>query len=160
MAIVSLALGGYFGARQFRVADTPPDLSKLVQLELPDVEKNVRNGREWLGKVVIVNNWATRCGPCRAEMPSLDRLYRDYADKVSFLFLTNDPKKAVDKYYEAYNFDFPTYMPISRLPEQINTNTLPATFILDKEGRVVLEEFGPADWNTNSVRELLDKLVE
>ncbi len=93
-------------------------------------------------------------------MPSLDRLYRDYADKVSFLFLTNDPKKAVDKYYEAYNFDYPTYMPISRLPEQINTNTLPATFILDKEGRVVLEEFGPADWNTNSVRELLDKLVE
>ena len=112
------------------------------------------------GKVVFINHWATWCGPCRAEMPSLNKLYRDYADKVSFIFLTNDPKKAVDKYYEAYNFDFPTYMPISALPEQINTTTLPATFILDKEGRIILEEFSPADWNTTSVRELLDKLIE
>lgn len=127
--------------------------------------KEVSNARDinlnsLKGKVVFINHWATWCGPCRAEMPSLNKLYRDYADKVSFIFLTNDPKKAVDKYYEAYNFDFPTYMPISALPQQINTTTLPATFILDKEGRIILEEFSPADWNTTSVRELLDKLIE
>ncbi len=127
--------------------------------------KEVSNARDinlnsLKGKVVFINHWATWCGPCRAEMPSLNKLYRDYADKVSFIFLTNDPKKAVDKYYEAYNFDFPTYMPISALPEQINTTTLPATFILDKEGRIILEEFSPADWNTTSVRELLDELIE
>jgi hypothetical protein len=93
-------------------------------------------------------------------MPSLDKLYRDYGNRVSFIFLTNDPKKAIDKYYMANEFDFPTYNSTSRLPEQINTTTLPATFILDKEGKVVLEEFGPADWNTKKVRSILDELLK
>jgi len=112
------------------------------------------------GKVIFINHWATWCGPCRAEMPSLDKLYRDYGDRVSFLFLTNDPKKAIDTYFNANKFDFPTYKITSRLPEQINTTTLPASFILDKEGKVVLEEFGPADWNTANVRIILDDLLK
>ena len=77
-----------------------------------------------------------------------------------FFFLTTDPKKAVDTYYKANEFEFPTYNSTSRLPEQINTRTLPATFILDKEGKVVLEEFGPADWNTAKVRVILDELLK
>ncbi len=127
--------------------------------------KGVSNARDTnlnslLGKVVFINHWATWCGPCRAEMPSLDKLYRDYGDKVSFLFLTTDPKKAIDKYFKVNEFDFPTYNSISRLPDQINTRTLPATFILDKEGKVVLEEFGPSDWNTKEVRAILVELLK
>ncbi len=111
------------------------------------------------GKVIFINHWATWCGPCRAEMPSLANLYQDYGERVQFMFLTNDPKKAIDRYYKTNKFNFPTYQPTSRLPDELNTNTLPATFIIDKNGAVVLEEFGPADWNTNQIRALLDKLL-
>lgn len=111
------------------------------------------------GKVVFINHWATWCPPCRAEMPSLHRLYTDYKDKVAFIFLTTDSKNDVEKYYSSKGFDFPTYNLKSRLPEQVNTTSLPATFILDKEGKVSLEEFGPADWNSTKVRETLDELL-
>jgi len=111
------------------------------------------------GKVVFINHWATWCPPCRAEMPSLNKLYTDYKDKVTFIFLTAESKNVVEKYYKAKNFDFPTYNLGSRLPDEINTTSLPATFILDKQGKVTLEEFGASDWNSKKVRETLDQLL-
>ena len=111
------------------------------------------------GKIVFINHWATWCSPCRAEMPSLNRLYADYKDKVTFVFLTTDSKKDVEKYYTNKGFDFPTYSLKSRIPQQISSNTIPATFILDKEGKVSLEEYGPEDWNSDKVRATLDELL-
>jgi len=111
------------------------------------------------GKVVFINHWATWCPPCRAEMPSLQKLYSDYSDKIEFVFATTDGKKKVDRYYSAKEFNLPTYNIVSSIPAQINTRSIPATFILDKEGKVFLEEFGPADWNSSKVRKLLDDLL-
>lgn len=111
------------------------------------------------GKIVFINHWATWCPPCRAEMPSLHNLYKDYADKIEFIFLTTDPKKAIDKYYAANDFSFPTYGISSAIPQQINTTSIPATFILDKEGKVFLKELGAADWNSGKVRKMLDELL-
>lgn len=111
------------------------------------------------GKIVFINHWATWCPPCRAEMPSLHNLYKDYADKIEFIFLTTDPKTAIDKYYTANDFSFPTYMVSSAIPQQINTASLPTTVILDKEGKVFLKELGAADWNSGKVRKMLDELL-
>ena len=112
------------------------------------------------GEVVFINHWATWCPPCRAEMPSLAKLYSDYNDRVSFLFITNESVKEVEPYLSANNYNFPTYNPGSAIPKEINSSSLPATFILDKSGRVALQEFGAADWNSGSVRNLLDTLLE
>ena len=111
------------------------------------------------GKVVFINHWATWCAPCRAEMPSLQKLYDAYKDQVVFIFLTTDTKKVVDNYYISKKFSLPTYAFNSTIPKQINTTSLPATFILDKQGKVYLEEFGPADWNSSHVRNMLDVLI-
>jgi len=111
------------------------------------------------GKVVFINYWATWCGPCIAEMPMIDNLYNDYKDKVEFVFITSDDKNKVEKFYANHNYDFPTFNMISNPPKQIETSSIPATFILDKNTRVALSEFGPADWNNSKVRKLLDKLI-
>lgn len=117
------------------------------------------NLKDLSGKVVFINHWATWCPPCRAEMPSLDALYKDYKDKIIFLFVASDNKREVTKYYTKNGFDFPTYNTISSIPKEINTSSIPATFILDKKGNVALEEFGPENWNTESVRATLDALL-
>lgn len=111
------------------------------------------------GKVVFINYWATWCSPCRAEMPSLKNLYADYKDKVVFLFLTSDNKSKVEKFYSSNKYKFPTYNPLSNLPKQISSTSIPATFVLDKQGRVVVSEVGAADWNSNSVRKTIDELL-
>tara|TARA_R110002073_G_scaffold72537_1_gene177387 strand:- start:383282 stop:383860 length:579 start_codon:yes stop_codon:yes gene_type:complete len=111
------------------------------------------------GKVVFINHWATWCAPCRAEMPSLQKLYDDYKDRVVFVFLTTDTKKVVDNFYESKEYNLPTYALNTSIPKQINTTSLPATFILDKQGKVYLEEFGPADWNSSHIRTMLDTLI-
>ena len=117
------------------------------------------NLKKLKGEVIIINHWATWCPPCRAEMPSLDKLYKDYKDKIEFLFITSDEEREVSKYYKQREFNFPTYNLRSAIPKEISTSSIPATFIIDKKGRVVLEEFGPADWNTNKIRAMLEKLI-
>lgn len=112
------------------------------------------------GEVVFINYWATWCPPCRAEMPSLQSLYDDYKEKVSFVFITSDEKSKVDAFYTKHNYELPTYNILSNPPKEIDTQSLPATFVIDKNGNVALSEFGPANWNSTKVRELLDNLIK
>ncbi len=110
-------------------------------------------------KVVFINYWATWCPPCRAEMPSIQSLYDDYKDRIEFIFITSDNKSKVEKFYSNHNYNLPTYNMLSNAPQEINTRSIPATFILDKQAKVALSEFGPADWNNDKVRKLLDELL-
>ncbi|MCF6348856.1 MAG: TlpA family protein disulfide reductase [Flavobacteriaceae bacterium] len=110
-------------------------------------------------KVVFINYWATWCPPCRAEMPSIQSLYDDYKDKIEFIFITSDNKSKVEKFYSNHNYNLPTYNMLSNAPQEINTRSIPATFILDKQAKVALSEFGPTDWNNDKVRKLLDELL-
>ena len=112
------------------------------------------------GKVVFLNYWATWCPPCIAEMPMINSLYADYKDKIVFLFVTNEDPSKVKRFYSKNEYDFPTYHVISKLPEQIEYQTLPTTYILDKNGKIALSEFGAANWNSKTVRALLDTLLE
>ena len=111
------------------------------------------------GNVVFINYWATWCPPCRAEMPSIQSLYKDYSDKITFLLITSDNASKVENYFKNNDLNLPTYNLLSNPPAAINTRSIPATFVLDKQGNVALSEFGAANWNSSSVRELLDKLL-
>lgn len=111
------------------------------------------------GKVIFINYWATWCGPCKAEMPSIQALYNDYKDKITFLFITNDEKSKVENFYTKNNYKLPTYNLSSASPEQISTRSIPATFVIDKSGKLALKEFGASNWNSSSVRKMLDDLL-
>lgn len=111
------------------------------------------------GKVAIVNFWATWCVPCIAEMPSLQTLYDDYGDKVVFLLVTSDSKDKVFPFIKEKGFNMPIYNQISNAPEEFYTRTIPKTFLVDKNGNIVIDA-GRADWNTKKVRRLLDKLLK
>ncbi|MDY7395564.1 TlpA disulfide reductase family protein [Aureibaculum sp. 2210JD6-5] len=124
------------------------------------VSANDTNLESLKGNVVFINYWATWCPPCIAEMPMIKSLYRDYKDKIEFLFVTNEDQTKVARFYKKHDYDFPTYNAISKLPQQIDYASLPTTYILDKNGKVALLEYGAANWNSDAVRNLLDKLIK
>ncbi len=112
------------------------------------------------GKVVFVNFWATWCPPCRAEMPMIQELYNDYKDKIEFVFVTNESKEIVEKFYLKHNYDLPTYTMLTKEPPQFTTNSIPTSYLLDKKGNIVISKTGAADWNSKKVRTLLDELIK
>ena len=124
------------------------------------VSANDINLESLKGKVVFINYWATWCPPCIAEMPMIHKLYLDYNEKLVFLFVTTDSNEKVEKFYGKNDYNFPTYNQLSKAPLQLEVSTIPTTFILDKNGKLALSEFGAVNWNSNSIRELLDKLIE
>jgi thiol-disulfide isomerase/thioredoxin len=117
------------------------------------------NFKSLKNKVVFVNFWATWCPPCRAEMPLIQELYKDYKDKVSFVFVTSDNAQKVTAYYKEHSLDFPTYNMYSKEPDLFVTRSIPATYIVSKKGKVVVSTTGAANWNSKKVRRLVDKLL-
>ena len=126
---------------------------------LVDLEGNPANLKHHQNKVILVNLWATWCPPCIAEMPSLVNLHEDYKEKVDFFFVASDEKEKVMAYLTKKGYELPVYFGSSPNPELLSSKSIPATFILNKAGEIVVEERGVADWDSESTRELLDALI-
>ena len=128
--------------------------------KLTDEHNTIYNFEEAKGKVVLINFWATWCPPCIAEMPSMQALYNDYHDKIEFLFVTNDPFTDINKFLTKHNYTFKVYKPVRGYPEFFTISTIPRTYLIDKEGNVIIDENGAANWNSKSVRSTIDKLLK
>ena len=118
------------------------------------------NFKDLKGKVVFVNFWATWCPPCRAEMPMIQNLYNDYKDNVAFVFVTSENWVTVETFFKKHKYNLPTYNSVSVPPNKFTeTNSIPASYLLDKEGNILISKTGAADWDSGKVRNLLDKLI-
>ena len=114
------------------------------------------------GKVVLINFWATWCPPCRAEMPSLERLYQQMKDdnRIVFLFVNEDDDFNKAKAFVSDNhYSFPIAMPASNIPTEMFNGTLPTTVVLDKEGKVVMKHEGIGGYDNTKFIEQLKSLL-
>ncbi len=118
------------------------------------------NLQEAKGKVILINFWATWCPPCIAEMPSLQRLYDDYKDKVVFLFVTNEELSDITPFLEKKQYTFEVYRPTSNYPAIFDVTSIPRTFLIDKEGNIIIDESGATNWNSETVRSTIDGLLK
>ena len=126
---------------------------------LIDGTNTAYNLQEAKGKVVLINFWATWCPPCIAEMPSLQKLYNDYNDKVVFLFVTNEELSDITPFLEKKQYTFEVYRPVSNYPAIFDVTSIPRTFLIDKEGNIIIDESGATNWNSDMVRNTIDGLL-
>ena len=104
--------------------------------------------------------WASWRLPCAAELQSIQNLYDRYGNKIDWYIITDEEREPVEAFMLENDFSFPlTYLIIGEeapfeIPEP------PATYILDKEGRVRVQQDGIADWDNEKVYALLDQLIE
>ncbi|HTH56258.1 MAG TPA: TlpA disulfide reductase family protein [Cyclobacteriaceae bacterium] len=131
---------------------------------LRDLKGNAVDFNTFKGKVVFLNLWATWCGPCRSEMPSIQKLYDDSDhSKIAFVMLSIDEARLVEKvkrYTEEKQFNFPVYMSSGPLTSQLNVDVIPTTFVIDKSGAIALKEIGMKNYNTAKFKKFLEKLTD
>jgi thiol-disulfide isomerase/thioredoxin len=117
------------------------------------------------GKVVLLNIWATWCVPCREEMPTLDRLQAKLGGpdfQVVALSIDQEGIFAVKKFYEELALEsLDIYVDDSmRAPSLLGVIGIPATLLIDREGREIGRKLGPAEWDSEEVVTLIRRYVE
>jgi thiol-disulfide isomerase/thioredoxin len=130
------------------------------QWQLVDAAGKTVSLEQYKGKLVFINFWATWCPPCIAEMPSMQKLYDDYQNKIIFLFVTTDSFEKANTFLVKENLNLPIYQPITNPPLELESSTIPATYLIDKLGNIVVAKIGTADWNSESFRKNLDELLK
>lgn len=126
---------------------------------LVDLNGNHASLGDFDGEVILINFWATWCPPCRAEMPSLEKLYADYGSKVKFLMVSNEDPEPLEEYMGSKEYSFPVMLTLSAPPVPLKTRSIPTTFIVNKKGKIVFNKQGAFDWNSKKVRSFLDTLL-
>jgi len=119
--------------------------------------------KDFQGKVIFLNLWATWCGPCRSEMPAIQKLYENIdKEKVTFVMLSLDKDSHLEKiraFVSSRSFTFPIYMPSGYLADQLQVPSIPTTFIITKDGIIDLKEVGMKNYNTNKFKKYLEELA-
>ncbi len=110
-------------------------------LQLHDLTGNPVSLSDYQGQVVLVNNWATWCPPCRQEMPILDAYFRDHRHQ-DFVIVAIDAGDAADlvvDFANRYGMSFPVWVDTSSSAlNSFRNNYLPSSYLIDKEGQVVM----------------------
>ncbi|MEC3907620.1 TlpA disulfide reductase family protein [Tamlana sp. 2201CG12-4] len=126
---------------------------------LQGVNREIFNFEATKEQVVLVNFWATWCPPCIAEMPGLEALYKDYKDRMVFVFVSNEDHGVTTKFLCEKGYDFNSYVPLTQYPEVFDVSSIPRTFLIDKKGRIIMDKTGAANWNSNTVRQTIEGLL-
>ena len=112
-------------------------------------------------KVVFLNLWATWCGPCRSEMPTIQSLYSNINNQdIVFIILSIDRKNQENKvreYIAKNKFTFPVYILEGQPSEQLSVPSIPTTFIVSKAGVVIRKEVGMTNFDTEKFKKFLLK---
>ncbi len=106
------------------------------------------------GKRVFLSFWASWCGPCRAEMPSIQELY-NAADTstTAFIFVSVDKSKEKAAQFLFDNrYKLPSYRLLSPLSPPFDASSIPATYVISEKGELVYQKQGMANYNTASFR--------
>ncbi|WP_342508922.1 TlpA disulfide reductase family protein [Sporosarcina sp. FSL K6-2383] len=137
---------------------TPPDF------ELTTLSGDVVKLSDLKGKKVVLNFWASWCGPCKVEMPHMQNYYKKNKDKENVEFiavnLTTGEKRGiegVEQFVEAYGLTFPIPMDIDgTVGKQYEVMTIPTTYMIGTDGVIAFKKVGPMD--EKMLKALIDNL--
>ncbi len=134
--------------------------NKDWEWQLLDMNNQIHTLKEFKGKPILINVWATWCPPCVAELPSLEKLYKARGNEVFFIFLAEDEPSKVQNFLKQRKLEIPVFFAVTPRPPMLKSSSIPTTFILDKNGVIKVRKTGAMDWNTEKIKDLLKKYVQ
>lgn len=148
------------GIMQASVKSSSEQVTAPYNFKLKTLEGKLVNFEDFKGKTVFVNLWATWCPPCIAEMPDIYDLYKEVAsDKIKFVMISLDenPQKAA-KFIKRKGYTFPVYTIHGYLPQAYSSRSIPTTFVISPNGKIVVKQKGMASYNTSKFKKTLAQI--
>jgi len=129
------------------------------QLMLEDLAGNTVNLSDYSNRLIYISFWATWCPPCRAEMPSIQKLYDGYGDKMPMFLITTEERSKVENYLTENGYNLPVYFQRSASTGIMDIQSYPTSMLISDKGKVLVHKKGAADWNSRTFRKTLDNLL-
>lgn len=129
---------------------------------LPDLAGNKVQLRTFKGKLALLNFFATWCGPCREEMPGMERLFRAHRHHGFVVVAINlqESAKAVRPFVQELKLSFPIVLDSEgTVSREYGVRALPVTFLIGRDGNIVWRAIGGRDWESSQAREYFARLV-
>ena len=130
---------------------------------LPDPGGRKVSLKDYRGKVVFLNFWATWCEFCREELPAMERLYREFKDKGLEVVAVNIKDKREDAlaFVKKNKLSFPIAMdPEGDIGLLYGAFATPTVYLIDRNGVVLARMWGPAGWYSPAARKLIGEIVQ
>lgn len=170
--VVVLLLGGaLFAATRFLGNELFPVTIGSAAPEFTAVEVTATGGkgpertlRDYRGEVVLLNIWATWCGPCREEMPSLQKLHERFGGEGLHVVAVSvdEPGStgAIREFAQQYGLGFDLLHDLTgAIQRQYQTTGVPETLVIGRDGRILRKQIGATDWNSAGNRALVAQLL-
>jgi thiol-disulfide isomerase/thioredoxin len=138
---------------KYRVA---PSLA-FDEIPLTTPEGQVVKLSDYKGKVIFLNFWETWCGPCVQEMPTIEEA-RGQIDSAQMVFITiaeEDPAK-IAAFRDRHDYKF-KYFISGKSFKELGINTYPTSYIIDKQGKIIMTKIGGVDWGTPEMIQFMEE---
>lgn len=151
-------LGGWGFAMSKAPKTSVEEPQEAIDFTLKDLKGKTHTLSDYKGKLVFLNFWATWCPPCRAEMPSMQKMYEE-SDKDKFVMLAvnlREPANKVEDFAQKNGYTFPILLDSSgRIGSKYRVHSIPTTFIVDQGGKLVAKISGSREWSWKDLKKLL-----
>jgi len=130
---------------------------------LRDLEDRKVSLRDFQGKLVFLNFWATWCPPCRYEMPSMESLYKEFKGKGLVVLAINlkEGKEKVRSFMVSERLTFPALLDYSgEVAQRYGVRGIPTTFLINGKREIVGKALGARDWSSSDARGLIRRLLD
>ena len=144
------------------VEAVPPSIGDIApDFISKDVNGNTVRLSDYKGKVVLIELWATWCGPCRALTPVLNKIYEKYKDK-GFVVLALTPEEntnTVKSYIKENNVTYPVLITDMKTTRRYGVISIPASFLISRDGRVAEKHLGVTRDIVQELSSGIEKLI-
>jgi len=152
--------GTLFGPKIVSETEAVTMKSEEYNLLLEDMNGNTVQLADYSKETIFLCFWATWCPPCRAEMPSVQKLYDKYGKKIKIFLITNEERTKVENYLNEFGYDLPVYFQKSATSGVLDVSSLPTSFLISNSGQIIVHKRGAANWNSRQFRKQLDSILK